>query len=91
MNGSATISFVDAIGEVTLHALRAISGVLVALPHAHESGGTRLEIELEPVDDALTRLLSIVTSDGVRVHNIRSLEPEPMDVFKHVTHGSSAP
>ena len=44
-----------------------------------------MNIEFEPTADTLTELLIAMLGNGARVRSLRSLEPEPMDVFKQVT------
>ncbi len=78
---------VDAISDLGLRTLQDTPGVRSAETWPHEGGGVRLEIEIEPLDDALTRVLATVAGGGIRVRAIRSIEPEPMDVFKHLTGG----
>ncbi len=48
-------------------------------------GSISMNIEFDPTADTLTELLVAMLHDGARVRSLRSLEPEPMDVFKQVT------
>lgn len=57
------------------------------------SKGTRLnleiDLEIEPSEDSFRELMRCLADPLVRLHEMTSIAPEPMDVFKHVTAGTS--
>ena len=70
--------------------LQAIPDVARAGAFPHEDGDLRFELELEPDGTALTDVLHALLSSGAHVRHLRSIEPDPMDVFKHITGGGAA-
>lgn len=61
-----------------LHGLRSLSVT-------QNARAVEIDLEIEPSETSLRALMQMLGSPDVRLRELRSIEPAPMEIFKHVT------
>lgn len=79
---------VDEISDAQMERLRSTVGVVYARVLTRDASTTRLEVAVAG-DLALRALFAVLASDGLRLRAFRSIEPDPMEIFRHVTGGEA--
>jgi ABC-2 type transport system ATP-binding protein len=70
--------------ELICDLLSEIRGVQ-SLDLVRGANGTEIDLRIEPSVDSLREMMRILSLPEAEVCEFRSIEPEPMEVFKHVT------
>jgi len=78
----------DRVDDALLDRARGVSGLTIVKTTTDRNGVT-LDVEIESSDRALSDFIGAVNGNGVVMRSLKSIEPQPVDVFRQVTTDTS--